>query len=270
MEESRLEDLIVDSIWQIIFLQTNFFNKKATLINYLYGEIVKNNEPKEPTLSTQAKLILLENNLIKPMSACKQASLKCVTENKTATNTKIGDLALNEKGFARLSVLSNINSNIMYSPKGNKNIYLALANALKEFTLSGTPFFGKGLFEVFVDYFKKHPVLESGTPSTTANSFFTNIEMQKIVDKFNKSYNFYVDTLLIKFKSELKQQKSDAFSIYVIDDIKREVEASFNMFSSNYNSVIAENIPKKILEKYSQQNWLLVFFDIIWHFFAID
>jgi len=109
-------------------------------------------------------------------------------------------------------------------------------------------------FEVLVDYFKKHPVLESGTPSTTANSFFTNIEMQKIVDKLNASYNFYVDTLLIKFKSELKQQKSDAFSIYIIDDLKREVDASFNMFSSNYNSVIAQNIPKKILEKYSQQD----------------
>ena len=250
MEESRFEDLCVDSIWQIFFLQANYYNKKATLINYLYGEVVKQLNITNPTLSLQAKTILLENNLIKPMSACKQAALKCITASTVVTTTKIADNALNERGFARLSVLSNVNAYTYYSPKGNKNIYLALANALRNFDLNGTQFQGQGVFEVVVNYLNKHTMLQSATPKSIANSFFTQIEMQNFVRKLNQSFDIYLDTLLAKFKSDLSQQHSDLDSINVIYDIRKEVDASFNMFSSNFNSVISANIPQKVLKKY--------------------
>jgi len=252
MDEVRLEDLCVDSMWQIFFLQANYYNKKATLINYLYGEVVKQFKLPEGTLSLQAKTILLENNLIKPMSACKQASLKCITDSDVASQNAINGNTLNEKGFARLSVLSNINASVYYSPKGNTNIYLALANALKNFTLSGTQFEGKGVFEVILGYLQKHPVLQTATPKSIANSFFTQIEMQGFVKNLTQSFDIYVDTLLLKFKTELRQQKSDQKSINVIDDIRKEVDASFNMFSTNFNSVISSNIPAKLLKKYEQ------------------
>lgn len=250
MEESRFEDLCVDSIWQIIFLQANYYNKKATLINFLYGEVVKLLNIPEPTLSLQAKTILLENNLIKPMTACKQAALKCITNSSVVTSTKIGDDNLNERGFARLSVLGKINANTYYSPKGNKNIYLALANALRNFDLKKTPFEGLGVFEIVVNYLNKHTMLQSATSKSIANSFFTQIEMQSFVKKLDQSFDIYVDTLLSKFKSDLSQQHSDVNSINVIYDIRKEVDATFNMFSSNFNSVISANIPQKVLKKY--------------------
>lgn len=251
MDNSRFEDLCVDSMWQIFFLQANYYNKKATLMNYLYEEVVKKLNIPTNTLSLMAKKILLENNLIKPMSACKQASLDCITDSDEASENYIEGNKLNKKGFARLSVLSNINAKAIYSCKGNKNIYLALANALKNFTLKNTQFSGKGVFEVISDYLQKHTVLQSATPKSIANSFFTQIEMQDFVKQLNQSFDIFTDMLISQFKTELKQQHSDENSIKVIDDIRNEVDKTFNMFSSNFNSVISANIPAKVLEKYA-------------------
>lgn len=253
MDEVRLDDLSIDAMWQMFFLQANYYNKKATLINYLYGEIVKQFNIPEETLSLKAKTILLENNLIKPMGACKSASLKCITDSTVAVSHSVDGFQLNERGFARLSVLSNINSNTSYSHRGNKNIYLALANALKNFSLRGTQFTGKGMFEVVANYVYKHPVLHTATPKSIANSLFTQIEMQDLVTKLNQSFDLYLDSLLSMFKSELRQQRSDTKSINVIDDIAKEVEQNFNMFSTNYNTIISSNIPAKILAKYENK-----------------
>lgn len=251
MEDVRLDDLSVDSMWQMFFLEANYYNKKATLINYLYGEIVKQLKISNESLSIQAKTILLENNIIKPMTACKSASLKCITDSKVAVENYVGGQQLNERGFARLSVLSNINSITYYSHRGNKNIFLALSNALKNFTLKNTQFEGQSVFEVVANYLQKHTLLQKATPKSIANSIFTQIEMQDLVTKLHQSFDMYLDNLIFKFKTELRQQRSDIQSINVIDDIRKEIDNNFNMFSTNYNSVISSNIPAKVLKNYN-------------------
>lgn len=248
MENWQIENICVDTMWNIIYSVSSFFNKKANLMAYIYGEIIdKIDNPKTMKLSALAKKKLFENNVVKYFSAVRDASVKAITDNETPSNMDIDGDILTERGFARLSTLSNINSKATYSPKTNKNIYLALGNALKGFTLSDTDYSDKGLFEVIYRYVEKHSNLYSSNGKTVANSFITNIENQQIIENLLQSYQDFLKSQIINFQRDMYQQQSDELSVKVVDDILREVDKEYKMTTNNFSSVISLNLPRRIL-----------------------
>lgn len=248
MENWQIENICVDSLWHIIYSVSSYFNKKTNLMAYVYGEVIDViNNPKTMKLSALAKKKLFENNIVKYFSAVRDASVKTIKESDQITDTDIEGNKLNEKGFARLSTLSNINSDINYSHKTNKNIYLALGNALNKFTLDGTDYYNKGLFEVIYNYINKHDNLLTATPKAVSNSFSSNIENKKIIDNLINSYQELLKKQILNFQREMYQQESDSLSVKIVNDILTEVDKEYNLFSANFSSAISSNIPKKIL-----------------------
>jgi len=146
--------------------------------------------------------------------------------------------------------LSNINSEVEFSPRQNKNIYLSLGNVLSEFSFDNTEYEDKGFFEVVCRYMEKHRTLFTSTPKAISNSFCSNIDNSVIVKKLEKCFQDYLLKRIKSFQKDLRTQLSDEFSINVILDVLAEVDKEYSMFSTNFNSVLTKNIPNKIIEKY--------------------
>ena len=248
MENWQIEDICVDALWHIIYSVSSYFNKKTNLMAYVYGEVIDAiDNPKTMPLSAIAKKKLFENNVLKYFAAVRDASVKTIKESTQPTDTDIEGQILNEKGFARLSTLSNVNTDIAYSHKTNKNIYLALANALNKFTLKDTNYYNKGFFEVIYRYVEKHDNLLTSTPKAIANSFSSNIENKQIIDNLIDSYQELLKKQIKNFQRDMYQQNADELSVKVVNDILSEVDKEYNLFSSNFSSAISSNIPKRIL-----------------------
>ena len=252
MENWKIEDICVDTLWNVIYSISSFFNKKVNLMAYIYGEVVDKLEEKRrtSTLSTLAKKKLFENNVVKYFSAIRDASVKAIKANDASSQIDVEGDMLNERGFARLSIVSNINTKIVYSPKTNKNIFLALGNALSSFTLNRTEFEGKGLFEIIYKHLQKHPTLYSSTPKAIANSFVINIENKDIIDNLIASYQEYLRAQIKQFQKDMIHQSADELSYKVADDVLSEVDKEYNMNSTNFSSVISLNLPRRILLLY--------------------
>ena len=248
MENWKIEDICVDTLWNMIYSISSFFNKKANLMAYVYGEIAdKFQVMRRGKLSSLAKKKIFENNVIKYFSAIRDASVKAIKINEEPSQIDIEGDVLNERGFARLSIVSNINTATSYSPRTNKNIYLALGNALKDFTLKRTEFEGKGLFEIIYKYLQKHPALYTSTPKAISNSFMINIENKDIIDNLIESYQNLLKRQIKKFKNDMMLQETDELSYTIIDDILSEVDKEYSMHTSNFSSVISLNLPRRIL-----------------------
>lgn len=248
MESWKIEDICVDTLWNVVYSISSFFNKKVNLMAYVYGEIIdKMDIKRKSSLSALAKKKLFENNIVKYFSAVRDASVKTIKENDAASQIDIEGDILNERGFARLSVVSNINTKITYSPKTNKNIYLALGNALNGFTLERTSFNGKGMFEIIYKYLEKHPTLYTSTPKAIANSFTINIENKDIIDNLLTGYQEFLKSQIKQFQKDMIHQSSDELSYKVADDILTEVDKEYTMNSTNFSSVISLNLPRRIL-----------------------
>ena len=248
MENWKIEDICVDTLWNVIYSISSYFNKKANLMAYIYGEIAdKFQELRRGKLSPLAKKKLFENNVLKYFSAIRDASVKAIKINEAASQIDIDGDVLNERGFARLSIVSNINTKAIYSPKTNKNIYLALGNALNGFTLKRTDFDGKGLFEIIYKYLQKHTALYTSTPKAIANSFMINIENKDIVDAFIDSYQDLLKKQIKKFKNDMMLQETDELSYTIIDDVLSEVDKEYSMHTSNFSSVVSLNLPRRIM-----------------------
>lgn len=251
MEKWQKEDICVDAFWNIIYSEASFYNKKVNLMSYIYNEIIeKTHNSQNSKLSLQAKKILFDNNITKYFSTIRDASLKTIIEDSTPSTMDLEGDILNERGFARLSVLSNINSEVEYSPRQNKNIYLALGNVLNTFSLAYTKYEDQGMFEIVYRYMEKHPTLFASSPKAIANSFCSNIENTDIVNKLEKAFQDYLQNRIKAFQKDLRAQMSDTFSSGVIMDVLNEVDKEYNMFSTTFNSVVSKNIPNKIINKY--------------------
>ena len=255
MEIWQKEDICIDALWNIIYTEASYFNKKVNLMSYIYNDILeKTNNPKTQTLSLLAKKKLYENNITKYFSAVRDAALKTIVEDTDKSEMDLDGEILNERGFARLSVLSNINSDADFSPKVNKNIFLALGNCLKDFSLENTDYAGKGLFEVVYRYMEKHRMLFTSTPKAIANSFCSNIDNTAVVNNLEMSFKNYLKKRIDAYKKDLKAQNSDEFSIKVINDVLAEIDKEYTLFSTNFNSVLAKNIPQRIIDKYKPKD----------------
>ena len=250
MDNWKIEDVCVDTMWNIIYSIASYYNKKVNLMSYIYGEIIEKIQDKSMSLSALAKKKLFENNTIKYFSAIRDASIKAMMESDKKSEVDIEGEYLNERGFARLSILSNINSDSVYSPKTNKNIYLALGNVLKGFTLNNTAYENKSLFEAIYRYSDKHDTLYSSNAKTTANNFMSDIENEAIMDNLIGCFQNFLVKQIRTFQKEMYQQKADEFSIKVTDDILREVDNEYTMNTNNFSSVISLNLPRKILLLY--------------------
>lgn len=251
MENWQKEDACIDAMWQIIYDHASFFNKKVNLMSYIYSDIVdKFQKTQNGTLSVLAKKKLYENNITKYFSGVRDGALDTVSDNYIESEMDLDGEKLNKRGFARLSVLSNINSDVDYSPRNNKNIYLALGNALKDFNFDKTKFEGKGFFEVLAKYMEKHRMLFTSTPKSVSNSFCSNIENERIIKKLFDSFQNYLLKRIKAFQKDLKAQRSDMFSVNVILDVLTEVDKEYTMFSTNFQSVLNKNIPQRIIDKY--------------------
>ena len=253
MENWQKEDVCIDAMWQIIYDHASYFNKKVNLMSYIYGDIVdKYQKTQNGTLSVLAKKKLYENNITKFFSGMRDGALDTISNNYSEVEMDLDGEKLNKRGFARLSVLSNINSAVEYSPRNNKNIYLALGNALKDFNFDKTKHEGKGFFEVLMKYLEKHRTLFTATPKAISNSFCSNIENERVLKKLYDSFENYLLKRIKAFQKDLRMQKSDTFSIDVVLDVLTEVDKEYTMFSTNFQSVINKNISQRIMDKYKK------------------
>jgi hypothetical protein len=217
MENWQKEDACIDAMWQIIYDYASFFNKKVNLMSYIYGDIVdKFQKTQNGTLSVFAKKKLYENNITKYFSGIRDGALETIQQDTDEVEMDLDGEKLNKRGFARLSVLSNINSEVEYSPRNNKNIFLALGNALKDFNLDKTKHEGKGFFEVLMKYMENHRMLFSSTPKAVSNSFCSNSENERTLKKLYDSFENYLLKRIKAFQKDLRMQKADNFSINVI------------------------------------------------------
>lgn len=248
MENWKIEDICVDALWNTIYSISSFYNKKVNLMAYIYGEIIdKIDKPRSMKISAMAKKKLFENNLVKYFSAVRDAAVKSIKASDRPSEIDIDGDVLTERGFARLSILSNIGSNIQFSPKTNKNIFLALGNALSDFSLKGTQFEGKGLFEIMYNYFNKHDNLYTSNAKSASTSFIANIENEPVIDGFLTSFQNYLKKQMRVFQKDMLHQEADEFSVKIIDDVLAEVDKEYNMHTANFSSVISLNLPRRIL-----------------------
>ena len=198
-------------------------------------------------LSALARKKLFENNVVKYFSAVRDAAVKAIKSDDKPSTIDIDGDVLTERGFARLSILSNINTNVAYSPKTNKNIYLALGNALNHFSLKGSLYDGKGIFEAVYRYMDKHDNLYTSNSKSVANSFTTNVENEPVMDNFLESFQYLLKKQMRSFQKEMYQQEADEFSVKIIDDVLSEVDKEYDLHTANFSSVISLNLPRRIL-----------------------
>ena len=250
MENWKLEDLCVDTMWQIIMTEASFFYRKVNLINYIYCDIMDKIEVKDAdSLSTFSKKKLLENNLVKYFAAMREASIEAVTKSSSETTTDVDGEKLNGRGFARLSILSNINATALYSPKTNKNIYLALGNGLNRFNLNNSVYQDKSLFQIIYEYILKFPALQNSTPRAIANSFSANIENEKIMLSLDASFDQVLLRQINTFQKEMRTQKADDLSVNIITDILVEVDKNYTNANVNFSQVLSLGLTQKIMDK---------------------
>ena len=251
MEIWEKEELCVDALWNVIYTISSYYNKKVNIMSYIFGEIVETApQCKNSKLSTLAKKKLFESNIIKYFSAVRDASLETISDNETASEHELDGQTLNERGFARLSTLSNINSEAEFNPRTNKNIYLALGNALSSMDFQYSAYEDKGMFEIIYDYLQKHSTLYKSTPKSIANNFCDNTDNAEIINIIKDSYQKLLLKRLTHLKFDLRQQYSDEFSIMILDDVLKEVDKEYDMFSVTINNIVEKKLPQKILEKY--------------------
>lgn len=251
MEIWEKEEICVDTLWNVVYTISSFYNKKVNIMSYIFNEVIETAEQcKNSKLSLLAKKKLFENNILKYFAAVRDASLDTIVDNETPSEHELDGQVLNERGFARLSTLSNINSEAEYNPRTNKNIYLALGNALSNMDLEYTQYEEKGMFEIIYDYLQKHTALYKSTAKSIANSFCSNIENNEIINIMKDSFQKLLLNRVTSLKRDLRQQYSDEFTIKIIDDVIKEIDAEYDMFSVTINNIIAKKIPEKILAKY--------------------
>jgi len=253
MENRQYDNLIVDTLWNVVNNECNYYNKKINVISYIFGNIIDTIPDVQNQLSNKAKRILFENTIVKYFNAVRNASIETISNDETATNYELGGIKLNKRGFARLSVLSNISADVEYSPKTNKNIYLALGNVLKHFSMQKTDFEGKGLFEVIYKYIENHPTLKVSQAKAVSNSFCSNIENDDIMLCLDVAFHKYLDSRIEAFKQELRAQNCDEMTINILPYIIEEVDKNYNMFTPNVNSVLNLNLGEKIIQKYKSK-----------------
>jgi len=252
MEIWEKEELCVDVLWNVIYNIASYYNKKTNVMSYIFNEVVDNAEQcKNSKLSVLAKKKLFENNILKYFAAIRDAALDNISNNETPSEHELDGQLLNERGFARLSTLSNINSDSEYNPRSNKNIYLALGNSLKNVDFKTSVHDGESFFEMIYNYLQKHPTLYLSTPKSIANSFCSNIENTEIINILKDSFQSLLLKRIQSLKYDLRQQYTDEFTVVVLDDIVKEIDKEYDMFSSTINTIIEKKIPDKIISMHS-------------------
>ena len=250
MDDKSVDKVAVNTLWAILYAEANFYQKKTTLILQLYGDVLARTEVKEGELSTFARKKLYENIVVKPFAACAEALLVANKETSNMGILSIEDEPLNTRGDARLQIISNLNSPLTYSPKTNKNIYLAAGNILRNLSFEDTELENKGLFELIAKYITQHQTLSANNQRMVTNSFVNNIENKKIMSKISECFEKALSEYERQCVKELMAQNASALSTAIMPIVRQKIDKIYTKYSLNYNNAISGAIVNEVLERY--------------------
>lgn len=249
MEENKLVNLAINSMWYTIREEVEFFSNKIALTFLVYSEILENTLRKSAP-SKLAKKVLFQNIILYPFISAQEGIDMAIKYNTEDAGMVFDNNRLNLRGMARLRILKGIANNQVYDKKKNNDIHYAVSSALQQFDLSSTSFKEKSFFEILVDFIEPRTHLHAGDEKMVANTLINNDDYSPVVNCLNDSFEDYIAKLFLDFEHELKKQGADRSNAEIALNIYRELSKHFKRHDFLSKTIVTSDFVQEIINNY--------------------
>ncbi len=253
MEEIKLTNLAIDSLWYLTKEEVDFYNKKVTLTFVVLSEILANIKSfSNSNLSTIATKKLFENIVIAPFSAAQKGIDIAVKYSTEDSFTMFDNTRLNTRGLARTRIIMGIVNNEFYDRKKRNDNHFAVSVPLQGVTLENTPFKGKSLFEIMVEFIDEHPQLCDGDEKMIANSFINSKQHSSVISALNDAFEKYFVKLILAYEDEVNKQGGSQTCRELAYKIYKKLSGKFGRYDFNSKSILSSNFVQDIVNEFKQ------------------
>lgn len=249
MEENKLVNLAIDSMWYLTKEEVEFFHDKISLTFAIYSEILANNK-NSSSLSDSAKKIIFKNIVVSPFIAAKDGVDMATRYNMEDSNMLYDGTMLNFRGMARTRISLGITNKVTYDRKKNNDIHHAVSVPLQYFSLSNTSYREFSLFSILIDYISSRPQLHDGNENMVANSFINSREHSEVINALNDAFETYVAKLFLDFQQELKAQGAIRFDYETPVSIYRQISTQLKRYDFKSKTLLSSDVVQGIINNY--------------------
>ena len=249
MEESKLVNLAIDSMWYFTKEEVEFFFEKISLTFSLYSEILANRK-NNSAMSDSAKKIIFNNIVVSPFIAAKDGVDMATRYNTEDSNMIYDGTMLNFRGMARTRISLGITNKATYDRKKNHDIHHAVSVPLQYFSLKNTSFNNSSLFMIFLDFISNRPQLHNGNENMIANTLINSRDHAEVVNAMNDAFESYIAKLFMEFQQHIKEQGGIRFDYETPVSIYRQISTQLKRYDFKSRTLLSSDVVQNILSSY--------------------
>ncbi len=253
MEEQRITDLAIDSLWYLTKEQVDFFNNKVSLTFAVFSEIISGLTLDSNTqLSAYDFKRIFEEQIVTPFTSAKQGADMAIKYNQEDAYTIFDGSMLNIRGMARIRIVMGIVNNEQFDINQNNDIHYAVSNPLQYLTFNNTPFAEKGLFEVLANFIEARPQLINSDERTIANLIMTTEEYSPLISALNDAFERHIVNLILRFEQEVRHQSGDRNARELVYTLYKKLSKQFSREDFASKTILASDFVQNLINEYKK------------------